>query len=204
MSKLQIKNLPSQYQKIWDKALPLLAKGRPGDDAHAQETVEMILDYQGKIKFHPEIVIPAAMMHDIGHYAILPEHFRYVTGPEKIPNAKLVHMLAGAKIAHDILVSVKYDPALTEKIVEIISMHDADQMKNMNLAKIYNNTDKKFFHDMDSLDRYNEKRLKNISGIYSDRGVILQMLEKFLDLFFYAEFRKKAEEGLKELKSRSD
>ena len=63
-------------------------------------------------------------MHDIGHSSILPEHFRYITGKDKVLNGKLVHMLVGAKIARDILVSIQYDEKKSDEIVEIISMHE--------------------------------------------------------------------------------
>ncbi len=200
MSNLEINNLPKEYKGIWEKCLPFFESGRPGDDIHAKKTVESVLSYKGGIEFDSEVVIPVAMMHDIGHAAILPEHFKYVTGPEKIPNGKLVHMLAGAKIAKDILESVDYDPQKTKEIVEIISIHDMDQMKNMNLKDIYDTDNKKFFHDIDSLDRYNEERLKNISSIYSDRENLLGILKKFLDLFFFDEFRKIAKDNLEKMK----
>jgi len=68
---MKIENLPEKYEKIWKKALPILKKGRPGDDVHAKETVKLVLSYQGNIKHDKDVIIPVAMMHDIGH-ALLP------------------------------------------------------------------------------------------------------------------------------------
>jgi len=195
-----IKNLPKKYIKLWNKCVLLLKVGRPGDLAHAAETVKLILNYDGNIKINEEILIPVAMMHDIGHVAILPKHFKYVTGPEKIANSKLAHMLAGAKIANDILIALHYDKKEIDKIVEIISIHDFDQLKNVDIEKAYNTVDKKFFHDIDSLDRYTVKRLKNVSSIYKDKQQVLGLLENMLSLFFYDEFRQNAKKGLDDLK----
>lgn len=189
--------MPEKYQKLWKKSLPLLKRGRPGDDEHAKEVVARILNYAGKLKINYDVIIPAAIMHDIGHCAILPRHFKFITGPKKIKNGKLVHMLAGAKIADDILKSIKYDAKKSLEIVEIISMHDADQLSlDTGLKKIYNSNNKKIFHDFDALDRYNDKRLKNLASIYPDRKELLKILKKMLDLFFYKEIRKLAEEWI--------
>jgi len=106
---MEIKNLPNKYLELWQKCLPILQKGRPGDDTHSVEVAEFILNCKKK-NLNLDILIPTAIMHDIGHSAILPEHFKYITGQEKVKNGKLVHMLAGAKIAKDILDSLQYDP----------------------------------------------------------------------------------------------
>jgi len=198
MKKNFLKQLPGRYRPIWQKCQSLLKQGRRGDLEHAQETVQSILNYRGSLKFSQDILVPVAMMHDIGHYVILPEHFKFITGPEKIVNGKLVHMLAGAKIAKDILTSLKYPRSRIAEVVEIISIHDADQLQGIDAKKIYNTANKKFFHDIDSLDRYTEMRLKSYQAMYS-RTAFLEMLTKMGHDFFYAEFRKLAQSRLKAL-----
>ena len=49
--------------------------GRPGDVEHAAEMVNFILEYRGNLNLDKYILIPVAMMYDIGHSAILPEYF---------------------------------------------------------------------------------------------------------------------------------
>jgi len=193
------KQLPNAYRKIWTKGRPLLRLGRVGDLEHAQETVKLILNYQGKLKLDLDILVPVALLHDIGHCAILPEHFKFVTGPEKIMNGKLVHMLAGAKIAQEVLNSVHYNSDKIKEIVDIISIHDADQLKGVEVKKIYNTVNKRIFHDIDSLDRYTEARIKNFMTIYPDQRKFLKILKKFLNLFFYVEFKNLAARRLKDL-----
>ncbi len=159
--------IPQKYHKIWKLAEPILNKGRKGDVVHCKQTAELVFNYIGENKKgDPDVLIPVAMMHDIGHAAILPQHMKYVTGPEKLPGSKLVHMLAGAKIADDILKNIKYPPTETKEIVEIISMHDFDQLKGVNLDKTYNTLNKKLFHDLDSLDRFSKKRFKFVIELY--------------------------------------
>lgn len=193
---MKINNLPNKYLAIWKKALPILKKGRPGDDTHAREIVNFILNYNGRLKIDKDVLIPVAMMHDIGHGAIMPEHFKFVTGPEKIKNGKLAHMLAGAKIANDILISAKYDKKLITEIVDIISMHDFDQLDGIDIKKIYDTKNKKLFHDFDSLDRYTETRLENIKTIYPDKKAIVIQLQGLVDMIFYDEIKKIAKRQL--------
>jgi len=196
---MNAKILPKKYQKLWVKCEAILKKGRSGDVAHAREVVELVLSYEGKEFLDKDVLVPVAMLHDIGHAAILPKHFSLITGPKKLVNGKLVHMLAGAKIAKEILESVGYNKAKIKEIVDIVSMHDSDQLKGVDIKKIYNTKNKKIFHDVDSLDRYTKKRLENVKNIYSDKEEIERILKSFLDLFFYKEFKNIAEARLAEI-----
>ena len=197
-----IKDLPEKYQILWEECLPLLKQGRPGDDVHAKETVQNVLEYQNIIDFDAEVLIPVAMLHDIGHVAILPEHFKYITGQDKLLNGKLVHMLAGAKIAHDLLQKVGYDPEKSQEIIDIIAMHDADQLKIDDWRSWYDTQNKKVFHDIDALDRYTEERIQTFkkSGLY-DADSMAKELRRLLDNFIFSEIRERAEENLNKIMS---
>jgi len=199
----EIKDLPEKYKPIWNKCIPLLEMGRAEDVNHAKEVVETILRYSKKIKMDLDVLIPTAMMHDIGHSGILPEHFDFIAGPKKIRNAKLVHMLVGAKIAHDILTELNYNKKKIQEIVEIIAYHDYDQIEGFELNHIYNTDNKRVFHDLDSLDRYNERRFKEIQSRYKtkeDRENVLKKLEQLLENFYNKEIKTIAKEGLDRLK----
>ncbi len=189
--------IPNEYLKIWEKAEPILKEGRPGDDTHALEVVEFIVNNVDPKYF--DILIPVAIMHDIGHSAILPEHFKYITGTEKVKNGKLVHMLAGAKIAKEILGAVGYDPAKSLEIVEIISMHDADQLESTDINKVYDSENKRVFHDVDCMDRFNTERLKKMGALIKDQNYIKEMLEKTLATFFDPKLKQIAENKLKKM-----
>ncbi|MEI6650110.1 MAG: HD domain-containing protein [Candidatus Moraniibacteriota bacterium] len=191
--------VPEPYRNIWDRAKPMLERGRAGDVDHAVETVKMILEYRGGIPIDLDVLVPVAMMHDIGHIAILPEHFRYVTGPEKIVNGKLVHMLTGAKVAREVLESAGYDTGKSGEIVDIISIHDADALEGIDHDRFYDTENKKIFHDFDRLDRFSELRLKNVRDLYSDESVVKKMLDESLCTFIFPEFRELAESRLRNL-----
>lgn len=193
---MNARKLPKKYQKLWTKCEVILKKGRIGDVDHAREIADFVLSYRGRENLEKDILIPVAMLHDIGHAAILPEHFDLITGPKKLVNGKLVHMLVGAKIAKDILDLVGYNKTKIKEIVDIVSMHDSDQLEMIDTKKIYNTKNKRIFHDIDSLDRYTETRLENVKKMYKDKKEIRRILKSFLSLFFIDEFKKIAESRL--------
>jgi len=198
---MQIKNLPDKFKPIWEKALALHQReGRPGDDLHAKEVVEFMLNYKGDLNLDFDVLVPTAMMHDIGHTALLPEHLKYVTGTEKLLNAKLVHMLAGAKIAKQILEETHYDSEKTKEIVEIISMHDIDQLKNIDAEKFYNTENKKIFHDIDILDRFSKERIDSTKGLAlgMTKSERLNLLRK-MSSFFHKEIEQIADKKFRKL-----
>lgn len=196
---MKIVNLPKKYLKLWKACQPYFKECRPGDDRHALEVTKFILNYHGPLKMDLDILVPVALMHDIGHSAILPEHFKQITGPKKIANGKLVHMLTGAKIASAILKKINYPASQAKEIVEIISVHDADQLSGPNWRKMFNTRNKKIFHDIDSLDRYTRQRISDFAFIYPDRKKLLLALEKLLENFFYPEFKELARNNYQDL-----
>lgn len=187
--------LPRKFESLWQKCLPFLKQGRPDDLMHAEELVNFILSYKGKLKLNKDVLIPVAIMHDIGHSAILPEHFRYITGPQKITNGKLVHMLVGAKIARDILRKLKYPTKIIKEVVEIIAIHDAHQL-DIDWKKIYNTKNKKIFHDIDLLDWFNKKRYRKLRKIWPKRK-LMKLLESKINTFYFPEIKKIVKERLK-------
>lgn len=198
---MDISQLPKKYRPIWDASDPFFAQGRPGDQAHAADLVRFLLSYSGALAFDPEVMIPTAMLHDIGHAAILPQHLKYVTGQHKLSNGKLVHMLTGAKIAHDILMKIDYPPEKSEEIVEIISMHDADQLleRFADSSQIYDTLHKRIFHDVDMLDRYTLRRMQSINSLNPGNNAFHQALENGLSHFFFDAFRRLAQNRLSKL-----
>jgi hypothetical protein len=202
---MTIKNLPKKFIPLWKKVLPLLEKGRPGDVDHIAELLNYILDNHKKLKINLNVFIPLAMLHDIGHSAILSEHFSYITGFNKVPNGKLVHMLTGAKIADDLLSAIRYNDKLKQEIIDIISIHDFDQLSGFDTRRFFNSRNKKIFHDIDALDWYNVRRVANALKNNRDPKMLAKYFkgaEEHLKSFFSPAFKKIATARLKEMKKK--
>jgi len=189
-------DIPDKYQNIWAKAVPYLRQGRQGELEHCQKTAEEVYRLGKDKGWNLDILIPVAMFHDIGHSAVLPEHFHLISGPKKEENSKLVHMLTGAKIAHDVLKEVNYPDEKIRTIVEIIAIHDKKD------KSLFNTEEKRIFHDIDRLDRFTDATFETTRKEF---GLNVQetfdILEKdLIPDIISDDFRKIALENLQELK----
>ncbi len=188
--------IPKKYFKIWEEAIPYLKKCRSGDLEHCARIAEEVYNLGKNKDLDLDVLIPVAIFHDIGHSAVLPEHFYLITGPKKEKNSKLVHMLTGAKIAKDILNKIDYPEDKIKQIVELIAIHD-NQDKNL-----FDNEEKIFFHDMDRLDRFSKHTIDTAKvefGLNSKEA--LNMLEeKILPNLIEKDFKDEAQRRLLKLR----
>ncbi len=73
-----------------------------------------------------DVVLPAALLHDVGWMAVPQEQQLNAFGPQaKDEAAKRLHETAGVKIAAKILASLNYDLNKTQEILTIIDGHDS-------------------------------------------------------------------------------
>ncbi|MFA5926042.1 MAG: HD domain-containing protein [Parcubacteria group bacterium] len=114
------------YQKIWDAALPY--QDKRDDAGHAEIVTNFALKLCKIEDVNEEIVIPAAILHDIG-WSQLSDKERFVifykkATKEEMLHIRLRHQEEGVKLAKKILEDVGYTSGSIRKIVEIISEHD--------------------------------------------------------------------------------
>ena len=111
-------------KKIYELAGPYL--NTRSNDLHTRTAYSFalkLLEAEGGDK---EIVIPAVLLHDVG-WKTVPEELQIKAfGPGDIdPEINRIHEVEGAKIAKELLGQVGYDPALVDRIAEIILGHDS-------------------------------------------------------------------------------
>jgi len=114
------------FRKIWETALPY--QDKRDDKGHAKIVLDFALEFVKKEKADENVVIPAAILHDLG-WSTLPKKeslsiFRESTAEEKIVGAIRKHEIAGVKLAGQILKRVGYPPGMVEEVLEIVSQHD--------------------------------------------------------------------------------
>ena len=118
-----LKKIRHTYKKIYEFAIPFLQTRQ--NEIHTYIVYQyalLLLEDEPGIR---EIVIPAAILHDVG-WSCVPEEEQLTAFGPVVRNKKLQrrHEAEGATIAMEILNSVDYDPQLSQKIVGIIDGHD--------------------------------------------------------------------------------
>jgi HD superfamily phosphodiesterase len=119
-----LRKIKSTFRKIFELAIRFLQTRQ--NEIHTYVVYQYALLLLEDEPGIPEIVIPAAILHDVGWSCIPEEEQHTAFGPE-VRNKELRrrHEVEGAAIAMEILNSVDYDPRFSQKIAGIIDGHDS-------------------------------------------------------------------------------
>lgn len=114
------------YQKIWDAALPY--QDKRDDAGHAEIVTKFAEKLCVSEKMDDDIVVPAAILHDIGWSRLSDEErfiiFKKDATKEDMLYIRKRHQEEGVKLARKILNNANYPAELINHIIEIISQHD--------------------------------------------------------------------------------
>jgi hypothetical protein len=126
-----------KYQKIWELTKPQLRKGKIKDFVlHTEGVVkatEMILE---KEKGDAEILIPSAILHDVG-WAKVPVELQNVKDRKKenkkiIRKALELHIEFAPEIINKILTKLGYDKKIIRKIIDVVKDHKFKNPRDLN------------------------------------------------------------------------
>jgi len=112
------------FEKIWKLALPYLRKGRRKDYVlHSQGVVRAMQLLLEAKKADEDILIPAAILHDVG-WSKVPVNIQknWQKKENQIKGAEL-HLKHAPPIIREILKKVSYNPEKIEKIIDIVMAH---------------------------------------------------------------------------------
>lgn len=94
------------------------------NEMHTVGVIEFALELLHEAGGDRKVVIPAAILHDVGWSEVPEEICLIARTPKGDPELVKIHETKGAAIAKKILTAVVFDNALTEEIVDIIDGHD--------------------------------------------------------------------------------
>jgi len=118
--------MKQKFKKIWDKAL--IYQDKRDDKGHAEIVTEYAIKLCEIENLNDEIVVPAAILHDIGWSQLSYDERFLIFNPNKTDEMERVvrikHQEEGVILAEKILNEVNYSKQLIEMILEIISEHD--------------------------------------------------------------------------------
>lgn len=120
------------FEKIWDLALPY--QDKRDDEGHAKIVTDFAFELLKTESADEDILIPAAILHDIG-WSQLSEEERFYIFKHGITkevemkmkskvNVRVKHEIEGARLAEKILDELNYDKNKIKKIIEIVKYHD--------------------------------------------------------------------------------
>lgn len=162
---------------IFEMARPYLKV--MGNEIHTEEVVRFCLRLLAEEAGDRSVVIPAAILHDVG-WSQLPENLSVKVrihnhDPEKIR----IHEEMGARIAAEILGKMSESQARMEAILSIISGHDS--------RKTALSLNDKIVKDADKLSRYSRRFFQIWAswGGNPDRAKYVDVLKKNLDEWFF-------------------
>lgn len=165
------------FEKIRQLAKPFLDTRH--NDVHTEISTQLAFDLLEREGGDEDIVIPAIILHDTGWQRVPAELHLKVFGPKATkPELNRLHELEGVKIANEILQVINYNPAISERILEIIEGHDS-RRKPLSLNDM-------IVKDADKLWRYSK------SGFYIDgerfglsHGESLKRLRCYISEWFF-------------------
>jgi len=111
-------------KKLWDIALPY--QDKRDDIGHAENVTYFALKLVDYLKADREIIIPAALLHDIGWSQLsgINKDFYASLGTDSELELRLKHQKKGVRLATKLLQKIKYSEEYIPHILEIISQHD--------------------------------------------------------------------------------
>lgn len=119
--------MDNKYQKIWDLAVPYLEQGvMKNFIVHTQgviKSMELIIEGEGG---DPDILIPAAILHDVGWSKVDPS-LQTNAELEKKREGQRQHIEFAGDIIREILGKAGYAKKDIEKIVSIVEAHKFQQ-----------------------------------------------------------------------------
>lgn len=115
------------FKKIWEEAQAM--QDLREDKGHAEVVTEFAVKLCIILKANKNIVVPAAILHDIGYYGmdktVLKDLMAGKLSDEQTKKIKDEHMEKGAAVAKEILEKLNYDQELLKTIIQIIKRHDS-------------------------------------------------------------------------------
>jgi len=134
--------MKGKFKKIWDLAIPYLKKGKRKDFLlHTKGVVKAMKLLLRKEKGDPNILIPAAILHDTG-WSRVPINLQKSNDKKKIEKAMKLHLKYSVPIINKILTKVGYNKSQIKQIIDIVLAHKYQNPKRL---------DKRLLIDADTL-----------------------------------------------------
>lgn len=114
----------NKYEKIWDLALPYLKKGiRKDFVTHTRGVVTAMEMLLAKESGDPSVLIPAAMLHDVGWAKVAPWQQKNWQNVQERIQGERQHLAYAPEIIREILFKAGCGGYLIEQVIDIVLAH---------------------------------------------------------------------------------
>ena len=181
--------MKQKYQNVWKLAVKYLSKGSNKDFVlHTKGVIKAMELILKKEKGNPDILIPAAILHDIG-WAKVPKKYQCTDDKKKKIQCMKLHIEYAPEIISMILKSLNYKTSKINEIIDIVKSHKFCRPRKLN-KKILIDADQlsdsfkeQFNNDINAYDSTPEKlynfRIKdNIFYTKTDENIFLELMRK--------------------------
>jgi len=194
-----IKGVSKKFNILWEAAERLLEQAEPREVAHTEDMIDAVLECRGVLKYDLNIFLPLAMLHNIERVKVLKEYFNDVVITAKLKDDKIVRITPAENVIKNLSESIGISPAHINEILSVFKVRKkarrAEKDGDAETAKLLYNTDnKKLFHDLHLLSRFNRKEIKTMKSGFSDKELFNKMINIRFNLFFNDELRRVAED----------
>jgi len=146
-----------EINKIWRLATPYLKKGvRKNFIIHTLAVVRAVKLILNKEKVDSEILLPAAILHDVG-WSKVPKYLQKSNNKKEQIIALKLHLKYSPAIIKKILVKLHYNKDNIKKVIDIVASHKFKNPKNIN---------KRILIDADNLSEAFKKSFENDLKFY--------------------------------------
>jgi HD superfamily phosphodiesterase len=115
--------MEKKFEKIWELALPYLKKGKRKDFVlHTKGVIRAVESLLKEEKGDANILIPAAILHDVG-WAKVPTKLQMSDAETEKTEALELHLEYAVPIIEEILAECGYNKSFSKKIADVVLAH---------------------------------------------------------------------------------
>lgn len=199
-----LKITSKKFNILWEAAERLLEQAEPREVAHTEDMIKAVLECRKILKYSLSIFLPLAILHNIERVMVLKEYFNDAVITAKLQDGKIVRLSPAENVVKNLLESIGTSTANVKEILSVFKVRKkarrAEREGDSKKAKrLYNTDNKKLFHDLHLISRFNSKEINAMKDAISDRNKFEELISTRLDSLFNHQLRIVAEKKLRKI-----
>lgn len=190
-----------KFNTLWEATQRLLEQAKPKEVAHTEDMIRSVLECRKTLKYSLSIFLPLAILHNIERVAVLKEYFNDVVVTAKLKDGKIIRLTPAEHVVKSLLESIGTSAENIKEILDVfkvrVKVRMAEQKGESKVKKFYNTANKKLFHDLHLVSRFNAKEIKEMKNVISDEDEFEKLIKIRLDSLFNEKLRIVAERRLR-------